>query len=228
MMVRNVTVMYGLPDPLNILSNPPSKHCLKKIVKTAVTSFWHNELCKQASEKKSLAFLRCHFLPLGSSPHPLWTSCSRGSTSAVRSATVHAQLLCGSYRSDAVLAKWNGKSMACSLPGCKAPRGDAIHLLSGLCPALRQKLTLAISHGLTVLSNSSVFLHSQVLSALNRTPEDWLFFLLDPSTEPQIISFRQDNGVRSLDPIFRFSRTFIWTMHRERMRLSNQRHYLYM
>ena len=185
-------------------------------------------MCEQSSEKKSLQFLRCHFLPLGSSPHPIWTSCTRGSTSAVRSATVHAQALCGSYRSDAVLSKWNGSSPACSLPGCTAPRGDIVHLLSGLCPALRPKLTTAMSHGLAVLHSSSPFLHNEVLSALNRTPQDWLFFLLDPSSEPPIISFRQQNGIKSLDPIFRFCRTFIWSMHRERLRLKNQGHYLFM
>ena len=190
-----------------------------------MTSYWHKHLCNQASEKKSLLYLKCSFLPIGGSPHPIWTSTSGCSATAIRSASIHAQALCGAYRSDAVLAKWSGESPACSLPGCTAPVGDIVHLLSGLCPALRPKLSLATSRGLNILS-SHPLLHDCVLSALNRTPTDWLKFLLDPSTEPSMIAYKQKHGRSSIYPLFRFSRTFIWTMHRERLRLKKQSHYL--
>ena len=148
-----------------------------------------------------------------------------GSCSAVHAATVHAWVLSGSYRSDARLAKWTGESESCSLPGCGSMKGDIQHLLSGECPALQPKLAQALSNGLAFLEPYP-YLHEQAVLSLQGPPEQWLYFLLDPSTDEKLIQYKQEYGVKSLNPVFRFSRTLIWTMHRERLRLKRLRHYL--
>ena len=223
--VETLLEKYSLPCINDLILNPPEKLKLKSIIKKSVMSFWHAELCRQAKEKKSLKFLRCNFIPLGKSSHPLWSSCPSGSSSAVRAAVIQAQLLCHSYHSDSMAGKWCGASEGCSLTGCNAPKSDVLHLLSGDCRPLRPRLVSAIVRGLQILEPHP-YIHSQTLTALAGSSEDWLFYLLDPSTHPAMIAFKQVNGLKSIYPAFRFSRSVIWSVHRERLRLKRQRHYL--
>ena len=168
--------------------------------------------------------MRPHFIPLGKAPHPIWTS-SKHSSTATRSTTVQAKILVGTYRCNAVTSKWTGESEACSLPGCSAALGDVVHLLSGECPALRPKLVIATARGLTLLQPHPELLKI-VVEALHLSSYELTRFLADPSTNPDVISVRQKYGLTSINPIFRFCRILIWTMHREHMRLSGQGNYL--
>ena len=222
--MQKLAKQYSLPDIVQVLQDSPSKFSFSKQVRTAITAFWHDKLCKEAAGKISLKFLRCEFLSLGKSPHPIWTSCV--STSSIRSATIQMKCLLGTYRCDAVTAKWSGKEPTCSLPGCSGPIGDISHLLSGNCHALRDKLGIAIRNGLALLKPFDI-LYNAVLTALSFPSEDWLFFLLDPSSSPLLIPHRQQFGLTSLNPVFRFSRSVIWAMHREHLRLKRQKNFLF-
>ena len=150
--LRSLSKKYSLPDPLQILVNPPSKLHLKKLFQPKIIEFWHTELSKQAAAKPSLQFLSCPFLPLGSGPHPIWLSC-RSSKSAVKMATVQAKMISGRYRTDALTSKWTGGNARCLLPGCNGQKGDLFHLLSGACPAIYPSLSIAISRGLMALQS---------------------------------------------------------------------------
>ena len=194
--------------------------CLKyadryKFVKKSILEFWHQKLSESAKLKPSLKFLKTDFLPLGSSPHPLWLSC-QNSPSATEAATLQAQILCGRYRDDLLCSKWNGSSGECSL--CSHFPGDCIHYLSGGCPPLRQPLAVTLSHSLSRLSSTS-FLIPPVLSALRSSPSAWCGFLADPSVNENVIKIRQELGHKSIWPLFNFSRALILTMHRTRMKL---------
>ena len=151
-------------------------------------------------------------------PRILWTSC-RSSAPAVQAVVMQARLLSGRYRCDKLLAKWTGGSERCSLPGCGDGVGDIVHLLSGCCHALRETLSLAISRGLQILSSYPI-LHFAATCALESKPADWVRFILDPSTSsPHVIWHRQEFGDSAVFPIFRFSRTVNWSMHRHRLQL---------
>ena len=188
-------------------------------------TFWHSILCDIASQKASLSLLRPHFLPLGGPPHPIWSS-SKYSSSATRSAVLQAKILVGTYRCDAVTARWTGESHACSLGhGCSAELGDSVHLLSGQCPALQPALQQTIDRGLTLLK-SDIPLLNIVEASLQLTPVELAKFLADPSTSPEVISHRQQFGQNSIFPIFRFARSYIWTMHKQHMQLRGLRPHL--
>ena len=131
---------------------------------------------------------------------------------------MQARLLSGRYRTDYLLSKWTSGSGACSLPGCLADRGDTLHLFSGQCTALRGFLSQTLSHALNALSPFPP-LHEAAKNALNSDQEYWVKFILDPSTDPLVIQYAQEEGTKATWPIFKFSRSFIWCMHKQRKRL---------
>ena len=212
-MTRKLFVKYDLGDPLTLLLSPPAKEFYKRLVKTSVTSVWHTQLKTEAQKLSSLKYLHCDFLPLGRGPHLIWRSCN-GSLSSVHAATIHAKLLCGTYRCDALIGKFTGSSIACSLEGCDAQIGDAHHLLSGNCPALVDTLATATVNGLTVLLHYP-HLHKIVCMALSSSSDCWVALLMDPGTQPFVISYKQAYGVKSIFPLYKFCRTYIWAMHRK-------------
>ena len=176
------------------------------------------------SKLSSLKFLRCTFLPLCRGPHPIWISCT-GSTSSVHAATVHAKLLCGTYRSNALIGRWSGESTSCTLEGCEATVGDASHLLSGECPALHEVLVTAVTNRLRMLLPFPD-LHNLVCSALARPPLQWVSFVMDPGTNFYVIPYKQEHGLNAILPLYKFNRTYMWAMHRTHFRLKGLSCYL--
>ena len=183
-----------------------------KDVKKSVTAHCHKKFSSEADQRISLCYLRSHFLPLGSSPHLIWTSCSP-SLSCICAATVQAQIISGRYRTFALTAKWTGESGSCQLQGCNFYPGDTLHLLSGNCPFLGPHLKLNLERGQSMMS-SYPLLQQIVQHAWNLGQEAWVDFVTDPSTNPMIISHKQNYGDPSILPIMRLSRSYIWCMHR--------------
>ena len=223
--VRQTAAQYSLPDPLQIMVSPPPKLEFKAKVKSAVKGYWHASLVRQAASLPSLCYLRCHFLPLGGGPHPVWWTCG-SSASAVRAATVQAKMLSGRYRSCWLRRHWTGESGACRLPGCGQTPGDVAHLLSAECPALQPHLATTLTHLIAMLAPYKELL-PPVVNSLISDRDTATTFLLDPSTNPIVIGLVQQYGPGPvLEPLFRFSRAWIWSAHRARMRLLGLEQYL--
>ena len=142
--------------------------------------------------------------------------------SATRAACVQAKMLSGRYRTDYMISKWSGESGECLLPGCKAPKGDLIHLFSGYCPPLRMALALAIARGLSVLSAHPALLSPVHVALSSSDAYSWTSLILDPSTNPECIRLQQHHGKKFIWPLFRFSRTIVWAIHKERLKLKGQ------
>ena len=65
------------------------------------------------------------------------------------------------------------------------------------------------------------------MAVLNKESEVSTTFLLDPSTNPEVISLCQVLGQAAvLIPVFRACRAWVWTAHRIRMKLLGLEHYL--
>ena len=215
--VRSVSQKYLLPDPLQIFISPLSKKPFKSAVKKAVISHWHAALQAETEQKTSLVFLSPAFLPQGRGPHPLWWTCG-SSPSAVRAATVQAKMLSGRYRTCWLRRHFGlGETGACRLPGCGMVPGDTA-LLRGECPALLPALSSTISN-LQQQFSSCQQLALPLLSALQGDRMQISTFILDPSTNSQVIALRQEFDPEVLLPIFRASRAWVWSVHRTRMRL---------
>ena len=186
-----------------------------------IIEFWHAKLSRQALSKPSLQFLSCPFLSLGRGPHLLWQSCG-SSRSAVRVAAVQAKMISGRYRTDSLSSKWLGGDGHCLLPGCVDQKGDIVHLFSGKCPALYSTLTSSVTRGLLTLQRYPQLLPPVVSALSSLDPLNWVRFILDPSTDALVIKIRQESGNSSLWPLFKFSRTVIWAVHKKRLQLKGQ------
>ena len=92
--VQNLLQVYDLKNPIFILTNPPSKAVLSKLVNKKVSDFRHLKLSDGCKEKPSLRFLWPHFLPLLQGPHPIFlVKVPR----LLLAATVVARILSGRY-----------------------------------------------------------------------------------------------------------------------------------
>ena len=220
---RELSVKYSLPDPIHILSDPPAKNKFRKLVKKKIFDFWHKWLVSGIESKSSLKYIRPQFIPLGQGPHQILLCCE-DSPSATEAALVVCQILCGQYKDDYRLSKWDssGKSSGCcSMPGCGYFPGDVLHYLSGDCPALCFALSSTLTNSLNLLP-SFPDLSSPVLSALNRPAVDWAKFVLDPTTDVQVIRLKQDFGSKSIWPLLKLACAFVWTMHRQRTKIQKE------
>ena len=216
--VRALCQQYSLPDPLQVLTYPPPKHQYKRAVKTSVNSYWRAKLQAEAAIRTSLKYIRPAFLPLGCGPHPLWWTC-KSSPSAVRAATIQAKMLSGRYRLCWLRRNFGlGESGACRLPGCGMAPGDIAHILSGECPAILPTLTNTNSNLQHIFSNHQR-LAIPLLSSLQGDKEQITTFILDPSSDPLVISLWQEYGPTVLLPLFSASRAWVWCVHRTRLRL---------
>ena len=182
-----------------------------------MTSFWNQRYCLEAIQRPSLCFLRPSFLPLTGKPHPLWSSC-KSSPTAVRAATIQGRILSGRYHTDLLRSRWDGNDGSCRLPGCGVPEADTVHLLSGQCITLQPYLNASLQHNLTFLLEYPD-LYEVTVSSLNGTPFCWVRYLLDPSVEPEIIQISQTKGDEYIWPLFKLSRSMVWTMHKYRLKL---------
>ena len=63
-------------------------------------------------------------------------------------------------------------------------------------------------------------------SAILGDPLEFVGFILDPSTQPDVIKISQESGQEHIWPLFRVSRAFIWSMHKNRLKLLGLEKYL--
>ena len=221
--LRQISTHYSLPDPLLVLTSPPTKLKFKSTVETAIRHFWHTTLAAQADSLPSLKYLRTSFLSLGTGPQPPWWTCV-SSPSAARAATVQAEMLSGRYRSCWLWRHWTAESGACRLPGCGLSPGDVSHLLSGQCPALQDILATTLRQLEDMLSPHP-YLFPPVLAALR--DEACTTFHLYPSTIPEVFVLCQQLSQKQvLVPLFRACRAWIWAVHRSRMKFLGLERYL--
>ena len=221
-LLRETARQYSLPDPLQVLCNPPEKKPWKNSVKEMVCAFWHKKLCLEVHSLPSLSYLKPEFIPLSGKAHPLWTSCE-SSSSAVRAATVQGRLVSGRYRHDKLRSHFGDGDGSCRL--CGVFPGDTRHILSGACIVLKPHLETTLLNCLSFLAAFPA-LYGAVTLALNSDENEWVSFILDPSTNVNVIPLAQDGGEKAIWPLFRLSRAYIWSMHKTRLTLLGLEKYL--
>ena len=216
--IRKWCLLYDLPHPQVLLSAPPlTKETFKSNVRKKVISYWENLLRGEAAPKPSLLSFRPSFMSLAST-HPIFTTAG-SSPPKVAMASVQAVMLSGRYRTEALCSHWSkNKSGVCLLSdSCSNTVDDITHILTS-CPALentRNNLTKYVENYVKKLP-SCFQLILQLCSPLNTTFCD---FLLDASTQPQVISAVQLHGPLFLQHTFCVTRTWVFVIHRERLKM---------
>ena len=151
-----------------------------------------------------------------SSPHPIWTTCGNNPFE-VHKAIIQARFLSGRYRCDSLVSHFSpGNSPQCSICTEKSI-GSIEHILlhcSSLQPSRTQLLKNLKSS--TTISDQS----KQIINHYFTLPTKLnVQLLLDCSVLPEVISLN-DNNIK--EEIFRFTRTWCYSMHRRRLQLQGK------
>ena len=150
--------------------------------------------------------------------HPLWSSAG-SSPMHVSKALVQAQMLSGRYRCGALTKHWTkGYDGSCLLDtDCANTEEDIHHILSS-CPALDMTRGRLLQFTFDYSSRLPESLSSLLLSLCHPGSPQFCHFLLDCSALPSVISLAQIQGEEVLQHLFFISRTWIFALHRERLK----------
>ena len=133
--------------------------------------------------------------------------------------TIQARMISGRYRSEGLYRHWSkNKDGFCLLsPSCANTVEDIPHILTscvGLSPT-RDKL---IRYTLNYASNVPA-LQNLILSLSSPSNPRLIQFLLDCSCLPEVIRATQIHGQEVPGHLFTISRTWVYTLHKSRMKI---------
>ena len=221
--IRLLCNQYDLPHPLVLLDRPLPQKEFKRLCREKVLQFWHKDLSAKRACLSSLRFLRSDFLTL-TKPHPIWSSLPGNNPYEVRSARIQALLLAGKFRTEKASRFWSGNSSGfCRMPSCQSSEiiESREHFLLR-CEALsekRRRLMLLSSNLLADLPLLTPIFHSYFYC---NDPCLQMQFLLDCSTLPLVISARQLYGDIVHRSLYKFTRTWCWSLHNARKRFLDE------
>ena len=215
--IRDLCLLYRLPHPLNLLSSPTPKETFKKMIKSHVIDHWEQTLRSEASPLTSLEFFKPSFMSL-SKPHPIWST-PGSSPAKIAMASTQARMLSGRYRTEKLCSNWTKHSTGvCQLSeSCSSTAEDIRHILA-FCGALqptREKL-MRFSFD---YCKSFPPIRKLVHQFCHSTNPQFCQFLLDCSVLPPVILEAQLHGSEVLHHLFHITRTWCYTLHKERMKI---------
>lgn len=215
--VRAICLRYGLPDPLQVLLSPPPKQRWKTSVSRQILSYWRANLLAAADKLPSIAHLRLTHMSL-TNPSPLLTSCY-SSQYEVQKATVQIRMASGRYRTCYLRRHWSGDpSGYCKVPGCTpSTPGTLLHLVTGQCLGLKPACASAAALWADFVAPRP-YLRPILENISDSRPDDFLAFLLNPTTHPLAITSAQIQGRIVLDELCYLTRTWLHTLHSARYR----------
>ena len=212
--IRDICLTYQLPHPLQILSNPPTKEHFRKTIKSKIVDHWETKLRKKASSLSSLKYFNPCFMSL-TKPHPIWTTAGSNPYEVAKSIQ-QARFLSGRYRTEYLCRHWSANVKGfCLSPTCDQTEENIEHILlfCGAYTSVRDNLTSLW------LSNSNPIVHYLAFDALTSSPDYLVQFILDCSVLPRVITAVQDYGKIILDILFYLTRTWCFSIHRQRMKM---------
>ena len=188
---------------------------MKKLVKSAIHTYWLEKLRSEANLLPSLTYFKTGYLGL-SKCHPIFRVCG-SSPWEIEKACVQMRLLLGRYRFEALTKHWLSHKFwllpSCSHPSAKYDGNIESFFVScySLNPA-REKFKLFFSSYLTEFPFLSSL--TDEFLALNS-----IKFYLDPSTMPPVISMVQEYGEEVLYHLFKITRNYCFLLHELRNKL---------
>ena len=218
--VRNTCLQYGLPHPLKLLSSrsPPAKKWLKNQAKKKVIDYWEQTLREEAASLESLQYFHPQYMSL-EFPHPIYIS-AKSSSYEVTKAGVQALLLSGRYRTERLSRHWSANPNGyCLHPSCNrlGISEDVEHILL-YCPSL-SKTRASLAKFTLDYSRDQPHIQSILLTYTNPTNPLFVQFLLDCSVIPEVISLTQVHGKDTLFKLFKVTRAWCYSLHRNRLKL---------
>ena len=216
--IRRWCLLYGLPHPQELLSDPLTKLAFRVLVRKKVISYWEDLLRAEAAPKPSLLFFRPCFMSLAST-HPIFTTAG-SSPAKVVMASVQAVMASGRYRTEALCSHWSkNKGGVCLLTDlCSNTIDDIPHIITS-CPALENTRNMLSQFTRSYIEKLPQDLAAPLRKLCSPTNLSSSIFLLDASTVPEVISAVQRHGHHLLENIYDITRTWIYVTHRERLKM---------
>ena len=156
-----------------------------------------------------------------SSPHPLITSCG-SNPYEINKSIIQLKMLSGRYRCDKLLSNFHpSNSPKCQL-SCDSPDsfGDLPHLLIH-CSSLATRRSVLYEYWDSIASKHPAC--SLIVTNMKLAPESILVqFILDCSVIPEVATLADLHGDVVLATLFRLTRTFCYSIHRERLKILNR------
>ena len=153
-------------------------------------------------------------------PHHLWLTAGP-SPAKICMASVQANFLSGRYKTEALARHWSqNKSGLCLLsPTChdSCLREDVPHIIA-ICPALLGVRVQLMNYTLQMTFKFDDTVRKEILTLCTPSHSDFCHFLIDCSTIPSVISLVDSYGSHLLSAMFEITRTWVFTLHRERLR----------
>ena len=133
--VSNILRKYNLPSIYDLLENPIPKLKWRETIKLAVSRYWKSEIKQDGMQKGTLEHLNFDNFQIGK-PHHIWVSAAID-TLQVKKAGVKANLLTGTYKLQATVAKYQGGTVSPQCRMCKSEEENLQHFLLD-CSALSE------------------------------------------------------------------------------------------
>ena len=213
-------IMYSLPHPHQLLTNPPAKSAFKCLIKKAVSKFWTDRLQAEASSLNSLHL----FHPLNYSlqkTHTIWTSAGSNPFECHK-AVVLARMISGRYRTEKLARHWSSTNRDgyCSLESCNNIVGSLEHMLI-ICPGLE---TVRARMKRMYIEKTALLVPLQrvVYELLESSPESQLQLILEPMAFDILMSMSRLYGPTVSNTLYYCSRTYVYYIQREKAKLLNQ------
>ena len=153
------------------------------------------------------------------STHPIFTTAG-SSPAKVAMATVQAVMASGRYRTEALCSHWSkNKRGVCLLSDLCSDTIDDISHITTTCPALKNTRNMMAQFTSNYIAKLSPEFSAVLQKLCSRTNLSTTIFLLDASSLPEVISALQRHGHQLLEHIYNITRTWIYVIHRERLKL---------
>jgi hypothetical protein len=131
--LTRIMYKYGLPSPLDVLADPPSKASWKTLAHKVVNYYWCTKLCAEARRKSTLAALSTvNMQGSNPSPHPLWASvqsCPRD----IQRGAYQAKMLTGTYTLQSHRYIYSKGAEGATCPLCKSSEHETVVHFLGAC-----------------------------------------------------------------------------------------------
>ena len=210
--VRDSCSLYGLPDPLQLLNNPPPKEQFKSEAKQSIVEYWHEHFTAETRKLKSLKYFKPELYSL-TKPHYMWSMAASNPFECSKSGIL-AKFASGRYRTDMLCRHWGkNRSGFCQAPSCPTTPGTIEHILV-TCPALSNTRERMYQMW---LDKSVMFpsLHSTIRQVLASAPDTIVQFVLEPLAFPPILTDFKSHGDQFSHQLAYLTRTFAFYMHNQ-------------
>ena len=213
--VRILCLMYGLPDPLSMMSStPPTKSEWRTLTKTRITVFYEQKLRKLAEGNSKMEFLNIKLHGLSGKHHPIIARIT--DSRDIKKLRAHVKFVTGDILTGERLAKERGTDPKCRI--CSASNDNIVHIMTQCrgTSDIRERLHADMMNTVAQIDGKNMVLQH------GTTDEMLTQFVLDPSSMNLPNGYRLSTIHPRLQEVLRISRDWCFALNARRTTLLKQ------